>query len=100
MWKSPSLSLWSWQSWPVWRRPMKPRSDDSVAAAPVAGDILVVRNSRDRSKSMENVLALLALGSAGWFVFQAGKRLGSRKGYGVGRHRRVRENRRRRALPC
>ena len=36
---------------------------------------------------METWIALFLVGAAGWWLFRAGKRIGSRKGYGVGRSR-------------
>ncbi len=36
---------------------------------------------------METLIALLFAGGAAWWFFRAGKRIGSRKGYGVGRSR-------------
>ena len=36
---------------------------------------------------MEILIALFLVGAAAWWFFAAGKRLGSRKGYGVGRSR-------------
>ena len=41
---------------------------------------------------MENLLALALLVAACWWFYKSGKRIGSRKGYNVGRSR----NRRRR----
>ena len=37
---------------------------------------------------MEQVVIFVALAFAGWWLFRTGKRLGSRKGYGVGRFQR------------
>ena len=34
---------------------------------------------------MEGLIILASLGVAGWWLYKTGKRLGSRKGYGVGR---------------
>ena len=36
---------------------------------------------------METLIGLLLVGAAAWWSFNAGKRLGSRKGFGVGRSR-------------
>ena len=36
---------------------------------------------------METLIGLLLVGAAAWWFFNAGKRLGSRKGFGVGRSR-------------
>lgn len=49
-----------------------------------------VVNDCNRGEDMEYIVVLLALVFAGWWLFQAGKRLGSRKGYGAGRAGRMR----------
>ncbi len=36
---------------------------------------------------METLIGLLLVGAAAWWFYAAGKRLGSRKGYGAGRSR-------------
>ena len=36
---------------------------------------------------METLIGLLLVGTAAWWFFRAGKSIGSRKGYGVGRSR-------------
>ncbi len=36
---------------------------------------------------METLIGLLLVGGGVWWFFRAGKRIGSRKGYGVGRSR-------------
>jgi hypothetical protein len=43
---------------------------------------------------MEYLIVLLALAFVGWWLFHAGKRLGSRQGFGAGRARRRRNKRR------
>jgi hypothetical protein len=34
---------------------------------------------------MEGMFFLILLGCAAWWIYKSGKRIGSRKGYGVGR---------------
>ncbi len=36
---------------------------------------------------MDTLIGLLLVGAAAWWFFRAGKRIGSRKGYGAGRSR-------------
>jgi hypothetical protein len=46
--------------------------------------------------NMKTLFALAAMAVVGYFVYKAGKRTGSRKGYGVGRRHERRQARRRR----
>ena len=43
---------------------------------------------------MENLIGLAVLAAIGWWLYKRGKRIGSRKGYGVGRSRSRRKRRR------
>ena len=40
-----------------------------------------------KEEAMETLIGLALGGAAAWWCFAAGKRIGSRKGYGVGRSR-------------
>jgi hypothetical protein len=44
-------------------------------------------SSLNKENSMETLIGLLLVGAAAWWFFRAGKSIGSRKGYGVGRSR-------------